>query len=67
MLDLNYEEDSQADVDMNVVMTGEGRIIEIQGTAEGDPFSQDQMEGLMGLAKKGIEVLIEKQREALSD
>ncbi|RLA98186.1 MAG: ribonuclease PH [Deltaproteobacteria bacterium] len=67
LLDLNYEEDSQADVDMNVVMTGEGRIIEIQGTAEGDPFSQDQMEGLMGLAKKGIEVLIEKQREALSD
>ncbi len=67
LLDLNYEEDSQADVDMNVVMTDEGRIIEIQGTAEGDPFSQDQMEELMGLARKGIGILIEKQREALKD
>jgi ribonuclease PH len=62
MLDLAYEEDSRADVDMNVVQTGDGRFIEIQGTAEAEPFSQDALTGLLALADKGIHDLIEKQR-----
>lgn len=67
MLDLNYEEDSQAEVDMNVVMTGAGKFIEIQGTAEGEPFTQAQMDKLVALAKKGIKELIEIQKEILGD
>jgi len=65
LLDLNYEEDSRADVDMNVVMTGKGTIIEVQGTAEGSPFSKDQMSQLMDLAHSGIERLLKEQLAAL--
>jgi ribonuclease PH len=64
-LDLNYEEDSRADVDMNVVMTGSGSIIEIQGTAEGRVFTKDQMNALVDLAQKGIVELMEIQNRAL--
>lgn len=65
LLDLNYDEDSRADVDMNVVMTGSGRIIEVQGTAEGEPFSKEQMISLVDIAHKGILQLIEMQNQAL--
>lgn len=65
LLDLNYEEDSRADVDMNVVMTGSGRIIEVQGTAEGEPFSKEQMISLVDIAQKGILQLMEMQNQAL--
>ncbi|MGE5307502.1 MAG: ribonuclease PH [Deltaproteobacteria bacterium] len=67
MLDLAYEEDSKAEVDMNVVMTGKGRYIEIQGTAERKPFSGEQMDKLLKLAHKGIEELVEIQRTILKD
>jgi ribonuclease PH len=63
LLDLAYEEDSQADVDMNVVKTGDGRFIEIQGTAEAEPFGNDALAGLLELADRGITELIAKQRE----
>ncbi len=63
LLDLCYEEDSSADVDMNIVMTGTGNLVEVQGTAEGDPFSFQDMERLMKRAKKGINKLIDYQKE----
>ena len=63
LLDLAYEEDSQAEVDMNVVMTGDGRFIEVQGTAEGAPFSRTSHDALLGLAETGIRRLVEMQRE----
>ena len=63
LLDLAYEEDSKADVDMNIVKTSDGRFIEIQGTAEAEPFSTDTLTGLLVLADKGINDLIAKQRE----
>ena len=62
-LDLCYKEDSNAEVDMNIVMTGKGEFEEIQGTAEGAPFSKKQMELLIGLAKKGIAELIDIQKK----
>ncbi|MFA5275305.1 MAG: ribonuclease PH [Candidatus Omnitrophota bacterium] len=65
ILDLCYEEDSKADVDMNVVMTGAGDFIEIQGTAERKSFSKDQMDALMDLGKKGIADLIALQKSLL--
>ncbi|MCG8431186.1 MAG: ribonuclease PH [Candidatus Omnitrophica bacterium] len=65
MLDLAYEEDSKAEVDMNVVMTGSGELIEVQGTAERKPFTRQQMDDLLKLAEKGIGDLIELQRKAL--
>ncbi len=61
LLDLCYEEDSDADVDMNVVMTASGKFIEIQGTAEEEPFSAEDMQSMMGLAKKGIRELVGEQ------
>jgi ribonuclease PH len=64
MLDLCYEEDSQADVDMNVVMTGAGRFIEVQATAEQTPFDDGQMGELVTLARGGIARLLEIQKEA---
>lgn len=67
VLDLNYAEDSTAEVDMNIVMTGKGRFVEIQGTAEGTPFSKSQMEGLITLAKQGIEELVEKQKKLVGE
>jgi ribonuclease PH len=65
VLDLDYAEDSTCDTDMNVVMTGAGGFVEVQGTAEGAPFSQTQMDALMGLAQTGIRELIAKQKAAL--
>jgi len=64
MLDLCYEEDSRADVDMNVVMTGGGRFIEVQATAEHEPFDDAQMAALIELARGGIAQLVEIQRRA---
>ncbi len=65
LLDLKYDEDSRAEVDMNVVCTGDGRFIEVQGTAEGSPFTREQMDNLMELAKKGIAELVTLQRQAI--
>jgi len=65
LLDLPYEEDSYADVDLNVVMTGSGGLVEVQGTAEGDTFSRAQLDQLLDLASAGIEGLVARQREAL--
>jgi len=62
LLDLAYEEDSKAEVDMNIVKTGNGRFIEVQGTAESEPFSRQALAGLLDLADAGIEQLIDKQR-----
>lgn len=66
LLDLKYDEDSRAEVDMNVVCTGDGRFIEVQGTAERDPFSRQQMDELLELARRGIEQLVRAQREAIA-
>jgi ribonuclease PH len=66
LLDLKYDEDSRAEVDMNVVCTGDGRFIEVQGTAEREPFSRSQMDELLALAGGGIDTLIKLQREAIS-
>lgn len=65
LLDLNYEEDSKAKVDMNVVMTGRGQFVEVQGTGEESPFSRSELDGLLAIAEKGIREMIEQQREAL--
>lgn len=64
-LDLNYEEDSQCETDMNVVMAGRGGLIEVQGTAEGQPFSRQQLEQLLNLAEAGIKELSRLQTEVL--
>jgi ribonuclease PH len=66
-LDLMYEEDSQASVDMNVVMTDTGKYIEVQGTAEGAPFDRQRLNRLLDLAQVGVRILIEAQREALAE
>jgi ribonuclease PH len=63
LLDLSYDEDSRAEVDMNVIKTGSGRFIEVQGTAEGKPFDRDALDGLIDLAGAGITALIALQRE----
>ncbi|MFC1698768.1 ribonuclease PH [Candidatus Omnitrophota bacterium] len=65
VLDLDYAEDSTASVDMNVVMTGKGKFVEIQGTAEKDPFSKNQMQSLIALAHKGIKELVAQQKKIL--
>ena len=65
LLDLDYEEDSSAEVDMNVVMTGSGAVVEVQATAERKAFSREDLDGLVDLAAAGIERLAEIQREAL--
>jgi ribonuclease PH len=67
LLDLCYEEDSIADVDMNVVMSGDGRYIEIQATGEHSPYSKAQFEKLLGLAGSGIEKLLALQRDVLGE
>jgi ribonuclease PH len=64
LLDLDYSEDSQADVDLNVVMTGDGRLIEVQATAEREPFTRTQLEGLLELSALGIEQIKEAQLAA---
>ncbi len=65
LLDLDYIEDSTGETDMNVVMTGAGKFVEIQGTAEGVPFSRSDMDALIGLAERGISALIAEQRKVL--
>jgi ribonuclease PH len=65
VLDLDYDEDSQCDTDMNVVMTGKGGMVEVQGTAEGTPFSRAELNALLDLAQNGIRSLVEKQKAAL--
>ena len=67
MLDLSFEEDSKADVDMNIVMTGSGELVEIQGTAEGKPFSRRELNNLLDLGVKGIRLLVSKQRDSLGE
>jgi ribonuclease PH len=66
VLDLDYAEDSACDTDMNIVMTGKGGMIEVQGTAEGAPFSRAELEALLNLAEAGIEELSSLQRKVLS-
>jgi ribonuclease PH len=65
VLDLDYNEDSAADVDMNVVMTGAGEFVELQGTGEEATFSRSQLDEMLGLAETGIENLLAAQRTAL--
>ena len=65
VLDLCYAEDSAAEVDMNIVMTGKGKIVEVQGTAEGEPFSKTELNKLIALGEKGIKALIKKQQDLL--
>ncbi len=65
VLDLDYAEDSSAETDANFVMTGAGGIVEIQGTAEGAPFSQDEFQAMLGLAKSGISNLVELQKQTI--
>jgi ribonuclease PH len=67
LLDLKYDEDSSAEVDMNVVCTGDGRFTELQGTAEREPFSRDQMAELLALASRGIELLISVQKSVIAE
>ena len=66
LLDLEYVEDSACDTDMNVVMTGAGGFVELQGTAEGAPFTRGEVDALLALAGDGIARLIAAQREALA-
>ena len=66
VLDLDYAEDSACGTDMNVVMTGAGRFVELQGTAEGEPFSQKELDALVELAARGIRELIARQKRALN-
>ena len=67
MLDLTYEEDSVADVDMNIIMTRQGCFIEVQGTAEGKPFTNSEMDKMISLSKKGTASLFKIQKEILGD
>jgi ribonuclease PH len=66
LLDLKYDEDSQAEVDMNVICTGDGKFIEVQGTAERAPFSREEMDRMLELAGTGIQQLLALQRDALA-
>ena len=65
VLDLDYAEDSEAETDANFVMTGDGRIIEVQGTAEKTPFTQEEFLDLMALARKGVAKLVDLQKMAV--
>jgi len=67
ILDLNYEEDSEAEVDMNVVMTGKGKFVEIQGTAEHSPFDREALDKMLALAQKGIGELVEFQKRVVGE
>jgi ribonuclease PH len=67
LLDLNYEEDSRAEVDMNVVRTGRGRFVELQGTAEEHPFSDEDLHSLLAAADKGVQELIALQKQVLGN
>ena len=65
VLDLDYEEDARAQVDMNIVMTGSGKFIEVQGTAEGEPFGNKELDSLIHLARQGINKIVKAQKKAL--
>src|SRR5262249_184041 len=65
VLDLDYAEDSEADTDANFVLTGDGRIVEVQGTAEKEPFSEEQLLALLALARKGVGKLVDLQKMAV--
>ena len=67
LLDLDYSEDSKAEVDLNVVQAGDGRLLEIQGTAEGAPFSRSQLNELLDLAEPGLISLMQEQRQAFNE
>jgi ribonuclease PH len=67
LLDLPYEEDSRAEVDMNLVMTSEGRFVEVQGTAEGLPFTRGELDEMLGLGEKGIAEIIELQQQMVAE
>jgi len=67
LLDLNYAEDVRAEVDMNIVMTGKGKYIEVQGTAEGEPFEKKELDGLLQLASNGIRELVAEQKSLLGE
>ena len=67
MLDLNYREDFEADVDMNIVATAGGKIIEVQGTAEGDPFERESMNKMLDLGLKGAVELTELQKQSVAE
>jgi ribonuclease PH len=67
MLDLCYEEDSRASVDMNVVVTGSGKYIEVQGTAEGTPYDRTRLNNMLDVAQIGLDILLKKQKEALGN
>jgi ribonuclease PH len=66
VLDLDYSEDSDAETDMNVVMTADGRLVEVQATAEREPFTRDELDGLLDLAGGGIEEIMVAQDEAIA-
>ena len=66
LLDLNYEEDSTAETDANFVITGSGGLVEVQGSAEGAPFSEAQLLAMLGLARKGVADLVKLQKQALA-
>ncbi len=66
MLDLDYAEDSAAEVDLNVVMTSSGRFVEVQGTAEGPPFARTELDEMLGLAEAGIGEILQIQEEVLA-
>jgi ribonuclease PH len=66
LLDLDYSEDSRAEVDMNVVMTGSGRFVEVQGTAEGLPFTRNELDDMLGLAEHGIAQILDEQAAVLA-
>jgi ribonuclease PH len=66
VLDLDYAEDAGCETDMNVVMTGRGAYVEVQGTAEGEPFDDAQMTAMMSLARKGVAELVAAQKHALA-
>jgi ribonuclease PH len=67
LLDLDYSEDVRAEVDMNVVMTGSGHFVEVQGTAEGSPFSRSELDDLLGLAEKGVGEILTLQQATVAD
>ena len=66
LLDLDYEDDVRAEVDMNIVMSGRGLLVEVQGTAEGAPFSREDLDAMLDMASRGIEELVEAQRQAVA-
>jgi len=67
VLDLDYPEDCNAETDMNVVMNDAGQYIEVQGTAEGHPFNQDELQAMLSLARQGIDRLLASQQQALAE